>query len=117
MSLIWKWNEIALPINMGDGNFQEKYERAFKKLEATELELNKVGMLSGITKQYCQMFYQLFDDIYGNGTGEKLFEGRMDVLEIDTAYDSWIKLCAKDVDMINKKRVSLYGKYNVGKKR
>lgn len=117
MSLMWKWNEVELPINMGDAGFQEKYEQAFKNMEKTELELEKVGMLSNITKQYCQMFYKFFDDVYGNGTGEKLFEGRMDMLEIDMAYDSWIKLCAKDVDMINKKRAALYGKYNVGKKR
>lgn len=114
---LFKYNEVELEIRMSDANFQKKYELAFKKMQETEISLQKVGMLSEITEKYCKMFYQLFDDIYGEGTGNKLFEGRLDEEEISEVFDSWLNQCKKDVDAINKKRAARYGKYKVGKKR
>ena len=40
-----------------------------KKMAKTEKELQKAGKASEITRGYCDMFYALFDDIFGAGTG------------------------------------------------
>ena len=114
---LWKWNGVELEIKMSDADFQDKYENAFNKMAVTEKSLQNTGRLAELTRKYCDMFYQLFDDIFGHGIAEKLFEGRKDMDEIDLAYDSFISQCKKDVDVINKKRAARNSKYNVGKKR
>ena len=58
-------NDVELDIEMDDADFQARYEAAFEKMSEAEKELQKVGKASDITKGYCDMFYELFDDIFG----------------------------------------------------
>ena len=113
----WKWNDVELDIRMSDVSFQEKYENAFKEMEQTELTLQKTGKLSELTKGYCQMFYDFFDAVYGKGTSGKLFEGRMDMEEVNEAYDSWLALCKEDSEAVIKKQAARFKKYKVVNKK
>lgn len=113
---LWKWNNVELEIDMEDVDFQEKYENAFNKMGKTEKELQKVGSLSQITRQYCQMFYQLFDDIFEPGTGNKLFGGKYNMRLVDEAFDSFLNHCKKEVDAANKRRFNNAKKYKVERK-
>lgn len=114
---LWKCNDVELEVDMEDVEFQEKYEKAFNKMGETEQNLQKIGSLSEITKQYCQMFYQLFDGIFGSGTGEKLFGGKYNTRLVDEVYDSFISHCKKEVEAANKRRANTIKKYKVNKKR
>ena len=114
---LWKCNNVELEVDMEDVEFQEKYEKAFLNMEKTETELQKIGNLSQITKSYCQMFYTLFDDIFGSGTGEKLFGGKYNARLVDEVYDSFISHCRKEVEAANKRRANTVKKYKVNKKR
>ena len=49
---LWKWNDVELEVDFEDADFQERYEKAFDKLEGIEKELQKTGKLSEITKKY-----------------------------------------------------------------
>lgn len=113
----WKYNNVVLEVDMEDYDFQAKYENAFNKMDKTEKELQKVGTLSGITKQYCEMFYQLFDDIFGPGTGNKLFGGKYNTRIVDDCFDSFLSHCKREVDAANKKRMATIKKYKVAKKK
>ena len=62
---LWRWNDVELEIDMEDYDFLQKYEKAFDSLGKREKELQKVGEQAVIVKEYCEMFYQLFDDIFG----------------------------------------------------
>lgn len=110
---LWKWNNAELEIDMEDVEFQEKYEKAFQKMEQTENKLLKTGMLSDYTKAYCQMFHQLFDDLFGEGTSEKLFGGKYHVGAVENAYESFIDHCKQEVNEINKRRAKRVKKYAV----
>lgn len=110
---LWKWNDVELEVDMDDVDFQEKYENAFKSVGEKEKELQKIGNLSAISRQYCQMFYQLFDDIFGPGTGEKLFNGKYNVRIVEEAYDSFLQHCKTEVAEINKRRANTVKKYRV----
>ena len=113
----WKWNDVVLEVDMEDVDFQEKYEAAFAKMEKTENELVKVGKLTDITKSYCQMFFDLFDDIFGEGTSNKLFGGKRNMRLVDECYDSFISVCKKEVDEANRRRMAKAKKYAVKVKR
>ena len=113
MSQIWKWNDVELEIDMQDVDFQEKYERAFEILEKEEKEVMKIGKLSEMTRSYCNMFFHLFDNIFGENTSEKLFNGKINEALVNDCYDSFLALCKKDVDEINKRRMARASKYKV----
>ena len=109
----WKWNDVVLEIDMEDVDFQEKYESAFARMGETEKELQKIGKLSDITKAYCQMFFDLFDDIFGEGTSNRLFGSKRNMRLVDECYDSFISECARQVKEANKKRMAHAKKYAV----
>lgn len=71
--------------------------------------------MSEISKAYCKMFWELFDELFGEGTAQRLFEGKMNTGLCDECYDSFISHCQKQVNEINKKRSSRFAKYKVKK--
>lgn len=112
----WKWNNIELEIDMDDADFHEKYEKAFEAAAKKEQELQtKAGSLKAheFSRGYCDIFYTIFDGIYGEGTAEKLFNGKRNFRILEEAYDSWLNLCKKDIAESQKRRKAMYGKFMV----
>ena len=107
----WKWNDVELEVDMEDVEFQEKYENAFNKMEVTEKALQKTGKMSDISRAYCLMFYELFDNIFGDGTAVKLMGDKLNCRVCDECYDSFIAFCGKQLIEINKKRSKMLSKY------
>lgn len=112
---IWKWNDVELEVDMEDADFQEKYEDAFQRMEVKEKELQKAGKLSEITKSYCEMFWELFDDVFEQGTANRLFNGKKHSGLCEECYDSFISFCSNQIKEINKKRNNRFAKYKVKK--
>lgn len=118
--VIWKWNDVELEINMGDAGFQKKFEEAFKKAEEEEknvMSMQGTGNLYEFTVKYCNIYYNLFDNIYGAGTGDKIFKGKKNCSLAEEVSASWLSQCKKDIDDTNKRRVNLFGKFKVKAKR
>lgn len=69
----WEIGGVALELDMQDVAVLERYEAAFAKMGETEKSLPKDGKASERVKAYCIMFRDLFDDIFGEGTAEKIF--------------------------------------------
>ena len=107
---LWKWNDVELEIDMEDYDFLQKYEKAFDVMGVKEEELKKTGTRSGIVKEYCDMFYRLFDDIFGDGTGEKLFLGKRNVRICEECYTDFIAECQKGVLEANKRKNAMMSK-------
>lgn len=108
---LWKWNDVELEIQMSKVDFQKRYENAFSICAEEEKQLQKVGKLHEISEAYCKMMCNLFDNIFGDGTSDKLFHGEMDTELVDECYDSFLEACKKDVDAANKRRASRVSKY------
>lgn len=108
---LWKWNDVELEIDMEDYDFLQKYEKAFDVMGVKEEELKKTGTRSGIVKEYCDMFYRLFDDIFGDGTGEKLFSGKRNVRVCEECYTDFIAECQKGVLEANKRKNAMMSKF------
>lgn len=104
MSQIWKpTKDLELEFDLADYEFMKKYEDAFKKMEQSEKRIQKAGAGSDIIKEYCQLFYDLYDDIFGEGTSQKIFKGKYNVSLCDLTYESFLKcaeLNAKEVRAI-----------------
>lgn len=114
---IWKWNDVELEIDLEDVDFQEKYENAFDAMKEDEKRVKNIGKLSEMTRSYCDMYYHLFDNIFGEGTGEKLFGRKRNSRIVDECYESFLKCCKQEITTINKNRASRFQKFNVTSKR
>lgn len=108
---LWKYNDAELEIDMEDVEFQEKYENAFSKMEESEKDLQNVGKISDFSKKYCGLFYNLFDDLFGSGTGKKLMGNKMNTGKCEECYNSFIAFCAEQVNEINRRRAATLKKY------
>lgn len=108
---LWKWNDVELEIDMEDYDFLQKYERAFDAMGIKEEKLKKIGTQSEIMKEYCDMFYRLFDDIFGPGTGDKLFNGKRNVQLCEECYMDFISECQKGVLDANKRKNAMMNKF------
>ena len=107
----WKWNDVELDIDMEDYEFLTKYEEAFRKMGVKEAQLQKVGKNAAMIKEYCEMFYELFDNIFGLGTGQKLFSGKKNARICEECYDSFIKCCISCNMAANKCRSDMLNRY------
>lgn len=110
---LWKWKDVELEVDMYDVGFQEKYEKAFEKMKITEEELQLIGSLTDFSKNYCRMFFRLFDDIFEEGTSDKLFHGKMNIREVEDCYDSFLECCKKETEYYLKKVATRTKKYKV----
>ena len=108
---LWRWNDVELEIDMEDVEFMEKYENAFDNMGLKESELKKTGKRSAIIRDYCEMFYQLFDDIFGPDTGKKLLGEKMNVRVCEECYDAFLTACQKCVVEGNKRKKALANKF------
>lgn len=108
---LWKWNDVELEIDMEDYDFLQKYEKAFNVMGVAEEKLKKIGAQSEIVKEYCEMFYQLFDDIFGQGTGNKLFAGKKNARICEECYEDFLTECNKSTIEANKRRNAMMNKF------
>ena len=111
MSLKWEYNGVTLEVDLQDADFAASYEKAFARLEESEKEMQKVGMNSEMIRGYCNLFYQLFDDIYGDGTGERLFSGKKNARMCDEAYRNFLAAAKKDADDARNQRMSFISRF------
>lgn len=111
MSQKWEYNGVTLEVDLQDADFAEKYERAFKQLGEEEKIVPRTGELANTIREYCKMFFNLFDNIYGSGTSGKLFGGKINCGMVDEAYAIFIDAANKDVKESNAKRNSFTSKY------
>lgn len=117
MSRNWEYNGMTLEVDLQDAEFAEKYENAFVEMAKEETELQKTGSTSEIIKGYCKMFWKLFDSIYGSGTSEKLFQGRIHAGMCDAAYAAFIDACKQDAQESHRARTAFMGKYSPNQSR
>ena len=72
---IWEINGLSLELDLDDADVMERYEKAFDIMSAEEKALPKDGKGSEQIRAYCNMFRHLYDNIFGEGTAEKIFNG------------------------------------------
>lgn len=113
MSQIWKYNNVELELDMGDIETVERYEKAFTKMEETARKLPKTGVYSEMSRAYCGMFYDLYDDLFGTGTGEKLMGKRYNVREAEKCYNAFLTFVRSQIREIDQIRANTLGNRNV----
>ena len=111
MSQKWSYNGLEFKVDLQDADFAERYEEAFTAMAEEEKKVQKAGTNSEIIRGYCKLFYGLFDYIYGEGTAQKIFDGKMNSDKCDEAYDAFMTAITQDSNESAKRRAALRAKY------
>jgi uncharacterized protein YqeY len=85
-------NGVNFDIDFTDADFIEKIEKASKKLyeEAEKLKQNNQLSLAEGIRQECKILKDFLDYVLGDGTSEKLFEGKDSLKKCLQAFEDII---------------------------
>lgn len=73
----WKFGKFEAEVDFTDADFMDALEEAQEQLVIQSKETPKVGKKSDIIRAQVDCFAQFFDHIFGPGTSEKMYEGRV----------------------------------------
>lgn len=69
----WNINGHSFHIDLQDVDATERYEAAFEKMGEEEKSIPQEGKASVRLRAYCTMFRNLFDNLFGPGSADKIF--------------------------------------------
>lgn len=84
-------NGIELELNIYEATQAELFEQANKRVLEERDKVDNIPGLSGRIKFFCDIVYDFFDDVFGEGTADTVFKGRQDMLECLEAYTDVIE--------------------------
>lgn len=106
-----KINGVDLEVNFLDADFMEKIENCCKKVseqaEKSKTELKDLTFAQQI-KAECKIIKDFFDDLFGEGTSEKIFQGKNDLMLCLSAFQELVEEKVKMQQEMN----SLFAKYS-----
>ena len=100
-SIVWSINGFAFELDMSDVAVQERYEKAFETLGKTEKNLPKTGSNSSRTLAYCNMFRALYDDIFGEGTSQKIFGDVNNARIMTETYEQFLEFVQNQGELLH----------------
>lgn len=108
---IWKINGLELELDLEDVDEFEKVMKAFEQMDEDEKKLDKVGSMPDVIRQYCDVYYKMYDRIFGEGTGEKIFNGKKNARICDEVWDNFLGWMQAAVRKASARRSQLNKKY------
>lgn len=115
-STIWQINDVSLEYDFEDIESVERYEKAFEAMLVDEKNLKKDGSISKLMMDYCDMYWHLFDRLFGEGTANKIFNGRKNVRICDEVYESFIQFAKEEIAKSNARRNAIMTNISVNRK-
>lgn len=106
MSQTWKINNLELEFDIFDLENSEKYEKAFEQMSAEEKAIKRDGKMSEFIRSYCDMYYHLFENLFGKETAEKLCR-RYNSNEWEQVYGSFLDYVQSQNNEAQKMRASI----------
>lgn len=102
MVQIWEWDGEKYEFDLMDADSAELFNRAVATLEEKEKRSKEVMGLGNIIRYSCDMIYEFFDDIFGEGTSQKMFGKAYNLRTCSEAYfDSFIPFVRSQSDEAN----------------
>lgn len=116
---VWQINGTSLELDLEDAGDAEKYEVAFKQMSEDEKEMKKANEAFGVSnlaeqiKAYCKMMRGLYDNIFGSGTSDKIFNGiKENTRKYDEIYVDFLSFVKKQSAYAAERRLIAHQKYS-----
>lgn len=94
-------NGVELELNIFEATQAEAFEEANKRVLSEKGRVDNIIGLKDKIKFFCDIVYDFFDDVFGEGTADQIFDGRMDMLECLEAYTQVIEYTSGGNDRAN----------------
>lgn len=102
MSQIWEYNGVQYEFDLMDAETADRYDKALKKLEEKEKRIRMSGILAETIKDTCDMVYGFFDDVFGDGSSDRIIGRNYNLRACSEAYfGSFIPFANKQVEEVN----------------
>ena len=98
-----KINGVELEIDFTDADILEKIEKGSKEVydKADELKDSTVSPAEGI-RQECKIIKDFLDYVFGEGTSEKLFNGKDSLQQCLNAFEDIVKARDEQINNFDK---------------
>ena len=106
MSQTWKINNLELEFDIFDLENSEKYEKAFEQMSLEEKSIKKDGKMSEFIRSYCDMYYHLFENLFGKETADNMCK-RYNSSEWEQVYGSFLDYIQSQNNEAQKMRASI----------
>lgn len=116
VNLIWEFNGVELEFDIADYDQMSKFVEAHKKMQEEQKELPKGDDVLKLIKAACELYQRFFDRIFGEGTGEKLFGGRINSRIGEEAVESFVDFTFAQKDQSDSRQKALIAKYKSAKR-
>lgn len=101
---IWSINGLELEMDLDDAETLEKYEKAFTEMDVQEKEFPKDGKTSEIVRRYCDLYYRLFENLFGMDNANKIVQKKYHMGQWEEVYASFLKFASLQMNAINARR-------------
>lgn len=101
---IWSINGLELEMDLDDAETLEKYEKAFTEMDIQEKEFPKDGKTSEIVRRYCDLYYRLFENLFGKDDADKIVQKKYHMGQWEEVYASFLKFASLQMSAINARR-------------
>lgn len=112
-----KINNIELKMDILDADFSERVEIEMEKVVEESKRSDSRFKQGGIKrsqylKQQCKIIFDFFDNIWGKGTHEKIFEERLNLKECVHAFERFVNAYKEENEKEAKEMQELTAKYS-----
>ena len=101
---IWSINGLELEMDLDDAETLEKYEKAFTEMDIQEKEFPKDGKTSEIVRRYCDLYYRLFENLFGKDDADKMVQKKYHMGQWEEVYAFFFKFASLQMNAINARR-------------
>lgn len=87
-------NGVELDFNLYDYDTALKYENALHEVTHAKPQSKN---LSSVIREQCEVVFAFFDSVFGEGTAEKVFQGRYDFKNCTEAFGEVVRAAKAQV--------------------
>lgn len=97
MSQVWRYNELDLAIDLADADDMERYMEACINFDQNNAALQREKTDASFIRKQADVYYCYFDELFGEGTAEKMFNGKKNVRVCLEAMNEFLEFAAEQV--------------------
>lgn len=107
----WEINGVKLPFDFDDMETMERYKKALAQMNKDAETVIVEGDRAEIIKSHYDIFSKVYDTVFGEGTSEKIFKGKVNLRQCFETYDNFVefvKQCRNRSDNAYNQRMQKY---------
>lgn len=108
----WEINGKTFELDLEDADTAERYEEAFDKMGDEEKKMPKDGKASEKIRAYCKLFENLYDRLFGEGSGKAILGEKANTRICNEVYDDFLNFVSTQKSQTLAQQSSIVSKYS-----